>query len=324
MAAGNTHILPDFVRDVALGNQLADVTMLSFRDPNSFFAGNLHNHLDFWRSLAALSPYDQATTVLNWIENRVNVFDFFQHFKGHYKGMFFDSDIPPPMIFKNAISCKMHTRFIHDTILDRLATGAISIWGRVNEVNPPHLVMPLTVEASKPRLCNDDRFLNLWIKDTPFKLDRLVDLPRYVSPNSFQTVCDDKSGYDHIALSHDSRTFFGFEWAGWYFVSNTIPFGWKSSAYIYQTTGLLASHYFRSVSIPCSLYIDDRHSGQLRNSLNSPTYECIVPQRRRDLASASAAIFLVCHTLIALGYFIGLNKSILIPTQAVPYLGRFY
>ena len=127
MAAGNTHILPDFVRDVALGNQLADVTMLSFRDPNSFFAGNLHNHLDFWRSLAALSPYDQATTVLNWIENRVNVFDFFQHFKGHYKGMFFDSDIPPPMIFKNAISCKMHTRFIHDTILDRLATGAISI-----------------------------------------------------------------------------------------------------------------------------------------------------------------------------------------------------
>ena len=41
--------------------------------------------------------------------------------------MFFDSDIPPPMIFKNAISCKMHTRFIHDTILDRLATGAISI-----------------------------------------------------------------------------------------------------------------------------------------------------------------------------------------------------
>jgi hypothetical protein len=36
MAAGNTHILPDFVRDVALGNQLADVTMLSFRDPNSF------------------------------------------------------------------------------------------------------------------------------------------------------------------------------------------------------------------------------------------------------------------------------------------------
>ena len=100
MAAGNTHILPDFVRDVALGNQLADVTMLSFRDPNSFFAGNLHNHLDFWRSLAALSPYDQATTVLNWIENRVNVFDFFQHFKGHYKGMFFDSDIPPPMILR--------------------------------------------------------------------------------------------------------------------------------------------------------------------------------------------------------------------------------
>ena len=124
--------------------------------------------------------------------------------------------------------------------------------------------MSLTVEPAKPRLCNDNRFLILCIKDTPFHLDSITALPRYVSPSSFQSVCDDKSLYDHVLFTPSSRTYFGFKWAGWYFFSNTIPFGWKSSAYVYHSTGLLASHYFRSVSIPCSLYIDDLHTGELK------------------------------------------------------------
>ena len=52
--------------------------------------------------------------------------------------------------------------------MDRLRSGAISLWGKVGECNPPHLVLPLTVEYSELRLCNDDRFLNLWIEDRPF------------------------------------------------------------------------------------------------------------------------------------------------------------
>ena len=88
--------------------------------------------------------------------------------------------------------------------------------------------MPLTVEPSKPRLCNDNHFLNLWIRDMPFQLDSLLGLPRYVFPSSFQSVCDDKSGYDHVLLTPESRPYFGFQWGGWYFTSNTIPFGWKS------------------------------------------------------------------------------------------------
>ena len=69
-------------------------------------------------------------------------------------------------------------------------------WGGVQ---PPHLAMPLTVEPSKPRLCNDC-FLNLWIADRPFQLDSLRDVVRYTPLDSFQTICDGKSGYDHIFL----------------------------------------------------------------------------------------------------------------------------
>ena len=183
--------------------------------------------------------------------------------------------------------------------------------------------MPLTVKPTKPRLCNENRFLNLWVKDTPFDLDSISSLPRYVSPSSFQSVCDDKSGYDHAFLSPPSRSYFGFQWAvpGWYFVSNTIPFGWKSSAFIYHSIGLLASHYFRSQSIPCSLYIDDRQTGELKLPILTPTYALFTSDRARSFALASSASLIVCLTLVILGYYIYLAKSILVPCQVVPYLG---
>ena len=94
---------------------------------------------------------------------------------------------------------------------------------------PPHIVLPFTVEPTKPRLCHDARYLNLWMCDTPFSLDSVSDLPRYVQRNTYQTVLDDKSGYDHILLAEESRTFFGIQWGGWYFMYNTLPFGWKLS-----------------------------------------------------------------------------------------------
>lgn len=43
--------------------------------------------------------------------------------------------------------------------------------------------------------------------------------------------------------------------------------------------------------------------------------------QQSNFASAKAAIFVTCHTLVSLGYTIGLNKSILVPSYKVPYLG---
>ena len=153
--------------------------------------------------------------------------------------------------------------FISSIIINRVKNGSLVFWGRVGQVEAPHLVMPITVEPSKPRMCHDERFLNLWIKDCPFSLDYLSDLPRYIGSGHYQTVCDDKSGYDHICLSPSSRTLFGLWWKACYFVYNTlrIPFGWKASVYVYHTTGLLATSYIRTLGVPCSQYIDDRHAG---------------------------------------------------------------
>ena len=86
------------------------------------------------------------------------------------------------------------------------------------QVSLPNLEFPLTVEPAKPRLREDARFINLWTVDVSFKLDGLIHLPRYVGRESYQTILDEKAGYQHLLLSEESRTNFGLQWGDWYFL----------------------------------------------------------------------------------------------------------
>ena len=300
-------------RMVASGKFHASPDLLRFRDPSFFIPGSIHHSLPMWSEILQDSP--DRSAFLRYLEFGVDVKEFFTEFKGSFQGRVYSSPLPPRALFPNNRSCQAFSEFISNTILERVANGSLSVWGKVGEVSPPHLVMPITVEPSKPRMCHDERFLNLGIKDLPFSLDLITDLPRYVHKGNFQTTCDDKSGYDHIRLSTESRTYFGLEWSGWYFVSNTLPFGWKASAYLYHSVGLVATSYIRSHGVACSQYIDDRHFGQLQIRRNAP------PCSWSDFQRAQAALYIACYILIDLGYFIALKKSTLVPTQAPIFLG---
>ena len=108
--------------------------------------------LALWSTFASqASSFKMASSVLDWVTNEVQVQRYFKQFKGEFKGERFDSPCPPKRVFHNHPSCIPFAQFISDTILQRLASGAISVVGRVGEVDPPHLVMPVTVEPSKPR-----------------------------------------------------------------------------------------------------------------------------------------------------------------------------
>lgn len=52
------------------------------------------------------------------------------------------------------------------------------------------------------------------MKDAPFSLDRLADVPQYVYKSSFFTKCDDKSGYDHVMVTEGSQAHIGFSLGG--------------------------------------------------------------------------------------------------------------
>lgn len=122
-------------------------------------------------------------------------------------------------------------------------------------------------------MCHDERFLNLWVKDLPFTHDYLSDLPRYVGQGHYQSVCDDKSGYDHILLTEESQPLFGLAWQGCYLIYCTLPFGWKASTYIYHSVGLVATSFMRSLGVPCSQYIGTKQIPGNQNSINLDNQE---------------------------------------------------
>ena len=181
----------------------------------------------------------------------------------------------------------------------------------VGACSPLHLVLPFTVEPTKPHLCHDE--LNLWTRDLPFKLDHLPDLARYVLPGHFQTTFDDKNGYQHLKIHPDSQEFFSFSWRGYYFSFCTLLFGWKASAFLYHNFGLVVTSAAHSLGVPVSQYIDDRHVGELFSSGLTVYQPC------RQLAIAAAFIWL--SLLVSAGYFINLVKSSPLPSTSVRFLG---
>jgi len=285
--------------DVASGDKF-DFGSLNFRNPEHFIAGNLHNFVNQWVNI------NPTSEVLNWIKEGVKIEQFFKPFKGNFKGVSYKTSTPPAAYFPNASNCEKFVPFIVETLTERIKNGSISVIGKVGECDPPHLVLPITIEPSKPRLCHDERFLNLWIKDSPFQLDTLKEIPRIIEKNSLMTSLDDKSGYDHILLHPNSRKYFGLQFGSWYMVFNVITFGFKASAYIYQSVGLVPVSYCRSLGVPCLLYIDDRLLAELKGHFKD---------------SALRSLFIVCQVLIRLGYFLNLKKCVLSPTTTLRFLG---
>ena len=79
MAEGNMHFASKFV-DVISGQARGEVSIRSFRDPDSFVAGNLQNHFPAWELIANIAPFDLTPKILLWIKNCVDMQDFFQPF----------------------------------------------------------------------------------------------------------------------------------------------------------------------------------------------------------------------------------------------------
>ena len=98
-----------------------------------------------------------------------------------------------------------------------------------------------------------------------------------------------KTDISTFKIHPDSQAFFSFSWRGDYFSFCTLPFGWKASVFLYHNFGLVVTSAARSLGVPVSQYIDDRHVGQLLSSGLTVYQPC------RQLALAAAFIFIRVH-----------------------------
>ena len=103
----------------------------------------LENNLAQWEYISQKFP--SQVEPISFIRNKVDVADFIVPFKGKFAGKSYDAPFPPRMEFPNNPICAQFEDFISSTIIDRFKNGSLIFWGKVGEVQPPHLVMPITV-----------------------------------------------------------------------------------------------------------------------------------------------------------------------------------
>lgn len=127
------HMSDDDIAQGLQGNVLADMSRVVFRDPDHFWAGELHRPASQWNTLLDDLNEKRFSEVCDWINNGVDVTKFFRPFIGSYKGKNYECSSPPRCILPNHPSCKPFASFISDTLRDRLRSGAISLWGKVGE-----------------------------------------------------------------------------------------------------------------------------------------------------------------------------------------------
>ena len=132
------------ISDVKSGALKLSAEDIAFQDMDFFIAGEIYHHYEAWETI--LHDSHKRDEILKYISGGVSVFDFFRHFEGQVKGRNYNSPLPPKMISENNKNCRSHEDFISATILERIANGFLSIWGKVGECDPPHLVKLITVE----------------------------------------------------------------------------------------------------------------------------------------------------------------------------------
>jgi len=279
-----------------------DLGGLVFLTPDTFVPGSLSSRLPYWREVLAGSA--DGPRLLRWLTEGVSFEEFQTPFRGTFDRRSYDCASPPPRAFPNhpAATSPEFVGFVRGEVAKGVANGGMRCLGRTGAVPPPRVVCPLNVEPKKPRLICDARFSNLWQEPPRFAFDKLLDLTRAARDGDLLTVWDHKSGYFHVRLHPDTQQYFGFEFGGYYYVYTVLPFGWNASPFVYQTLSRAVCTYLRRIGLAEFVYLDDSAS----------------------LAAAAAAVrysFAKGVLLTALGYFVELKKSHIIPAPVQQWLG---
>ena len=309
------HDLKDMDYKVLLGDgRKVTLEEAIFRSPQAFRPSTLKEYLHFWEE-EILKEHPDKVNILKWLAG-VRIEDFLQSFtEGKYQGIPMHSYYPEPQEFSNYVPPQFED-FIDKTVSEWESLGMLRKWDEVRKPGDPPIptvVSPLGVEPSKPRALWDGRYVNEFCRDFPFAMDNAPKVAEVAWGGVYFFKIDHKNGYQHVPIHEDSWKYFGVFWKGIYYVFAVLPFGWKSSPFIYHTITEAVAMYCRSLGIPMVVWIDDMLGMSEQKYRGKPDEELF--------QSALRAMVVVSIVLFKAGYFLGLPKCKLVPEKVMTYLG---
>jgi hypothetical protein len=268
-------------------------------DDGNFKAGGIHTQDKFWREVLT-SEHKQKAEVMEWIDNGVDI----------HKFLITDKSTGGPVQVPKLRGANRVTEecveFVSEQIAKDIKSGALIEWAGTEE---PQVIIPLTCDRtrSKWRLIHDTRELNKFIRSMPFTMEALDTIPALVSAGGYQTSLDHASGFKHVNLAVNSRTYFCIQWQGVVYTSTVLVFGFCASPYVYQTLSNILRDFFRNREILTMTFMDDIWIGGW--------------QRRPAWSGCNDATWVIRAAHYLAGYYLSSAKNVTVPTQLLQYLG---
>ena len=301
--------------DVVPGPEHDELPAPVWKD-SKFKAGKLaeERHIAFWEEVI-LHDHPRKEFILENMRG-MDPARYFTNFKGRFAGKEYDCNFPPSRQFRNNWTDELTSTgqkqedWAEDQIKKDCVSGAVECLGKKGEVDPPYIVLPLTVEPLKPRLIHDARYLNLFNTSSPFTMGRVASVPEVAPRSAFLFSIDHKSGYHAFPFLEKAKGMFGFELKGKYYQPAAGVFGWCMLPEIYHLAHeALDSFASRHFGVPALTYLDDTFGSSMWNSELSMA----------DSARWGARVTLWLNFLA--GYTVSVKKSVLAPTQQLVWLG---
>jgi hypothetical protein len=289
-------------------------------DSDRFVAGSFQNSFPAWEELLKDSKRQTSKKVLKWIREGVEpVFEGVKNTEpsklNRVRGLlrhavpkqqveaYLKGDISHGITVQNHRSVYTHWPFTVDALEKLVTAGTAHLYGP--KEGRPKVVNPLGValNADKERLVLNMMYPNAFMKQMPFKYERLRDIPTFLKRGGFISSWDLKSGYFHVTIHPKYRTYFGFKMGDAVLHFNAVCFGWSQACSIFTVVMHKIFLEVRERSIPVSSYIDD---GLTADKLYG---RCLW------------SVVLIVKLLNYLGAYFGLPKCRLKPSQEGKWLG---
>lgn len=220
-------------QDLTITPQISPAADLTLRKA---VVGSLHRHLQHWITSGA----DPIQT--RWLTQGVRIL--------------FDSPPRKPIPRANRHPTTEQYEFIQKEIQTLSALGAVEPYAGLDAWCWPLMAVPKKGNR-KWRLVVDMSQLTPFVHSPTFKLETLEDFLAGLRPGWNLWTADLRDGYFHVLMHPADRHLLGFRWGGKTFVYRTLPFGLRSSPYVFTKLMRLVMTHCRTRARAGLNYIDD-------------------------------------------------------------------